>query len=300
MGKILASVCTVILLSFGSALAQELNCRVSVDARQIQSTERRIFEDMETAFSQFMNNRKWTEDEYELEERINCNIIVTLESQPSIGNFNATVQVLSARPIYGSAYESVLLNFADRDWAFEYTESQPLQYNDNTFISNITSLLAYYAYLIIGFDYDSFSKMGGDPYFNKAWQVVNSAQQSGYTGWDQFNSIRNRYWFAENIINNQLKPLRESIYDYHRIGMDQLIENPDEARKSILGTLKEIQKVNKIRPRSILTISFMDAKAKEISNIFAEGNLSDRREAYAVLQEIDPSRGKEYDKIIGK
>lgn len=300
MGKILASVCTVILLSFGSALAQELNCRVSVDARQIQSTERRIFEDMETAFSQFMNNRKWTEDEYELEERINCNIIITLESQPSIGNFNATVQVLSARPIYGSAYESVLLNFADRDWAFEYTESQPLQYNDNTFISNITSLLAYYAYLIIGFDYDSFSKMGGDTYFNKAWQVVNSAQQSGYTGWDQFNSIRNRYWFIENIINNQLKPLRESIYEYHRIGMDQLIEKPDEARKSILGTLKEIQKVNKIRPRSILTISFMDAKAKEISNIFAEGNLSDRREAYAVLQEIDPSRGKEYDKIIGK
>lgn len=299
MGKLLVFVTTILLFA-GTLPAQELNCRVSVDARQIQSTERRIFEDMETAFSQFMNNRKWTEDEYELEERINCNIIVTLESQPSIGNFTATVQVLSARPIYGSAYESVLLNFADRDWAFEYTESQPLQYNDNTFISNITSLLAYYAYLIIGFDYDSFSKMGGDTYFNKAWQVVNSAQQSGYTGWDQFNSIRNRYWFAENIINSQLKPLRESIYEYHRIGMDQMIEKPDEARKSILATLKEIQKVNKLRPRSILTISFMDAKAKEISNIFAEGNLSDRREAYAVLQEIDPSRGKEYDKIIGK
>jgi len=299
MHKFSILICLLFLFSI-SAYAQELNCRVSVNARQIQSTERKIFEEMETAFSQFMNNRKWTDDEFELEERINCNIIVTLESQPSIGNFTATVQVLSARPIYGSAYESVLLNFADRDWAFEYTQSQPLQYNDNTFISNITSLLAYYAYLIIGFDYDSFEKMGGDTYFNKAWQVVNSAQQSGYTGWDQFNSIRNRYWFAENIINAQLKPLRESIYEYHRLGMDVMIDKPDEARKAMLNTLKEIQKINKIKPRSILTISFMDAKSKEISNIFSDGNLSERREAYAILQEIDPSRGKEYDKIIGR
>ncbi|MEQ6121858.1 DUF4835 family protein [Reichenbachiella sp. MALMAid0571] len=299
MHKIIIPICFLILFCL-PGYAQELNCRVSVNARQIQSTERKIFEEMETAFSQFMNNRKWTDDEFELEERINCNIILTLESQPSIGNFTATVQVLSARPIYGSAYESVLLNFADRDWAFEYTQSQPLQYNDNTFISNITSLLAYYAYLIIGFDYDSFEKMGGDTYFNKAWQVVNSAQQSGYTGWDQFNSIRNRYWLAENIINAQLKPLRESIYEYHRQGMDVMIDNPDDARKTMLNTLKEIQKVNKIKPRSILTISFMDAKSKEIANIFSDGNLSERREAYAILQEVDPSRGKEYDKIIGK
>ncbi len=289
-----------IVVSVFSAKSQELNCRVSIDARQIQTTERRIFEDMETAFSQFMNNKKWTDDEFQLEERINCNIIITLESQPSIGNYTATVQVLSARPIYGTAYESVLLNFADRDWAFEYTESQPLQFNDNTFLSNITSLLAYYAYLIIGFDYDSFEKMGGDNYFNKAWQVVNSAQQSGYSGWDQFNSIRNRYWLAENIISNQLKPIRESIYMYHRLGMDLMVDKPDEARAAVLDALKEIQKANRIKPRSILTISFMDAKAKEIANLFAEGNLNQRREAYAILQEIDPSRGKEYDKIIGK
>lgn len=293
---LLVSFCSFAISSY----AQELNCRVEVNSRQIQSTERRIFDDMETAFGQFMNNQKWTDDEYELEERINCNLIITLESQPSIGNYTATVQVLSTRPIYGSVYESILLNFADRDWAFEYNESQPLQYNDNTFISNITSLLAYYAYLIVGFDYDSFEKMGGDPYFNKAWQVVNSAQQSGYTGWDQFNSIRNRYWFAENIINAQLKPLRESIYEYHRLGLDQFIEKPDDARKSCLDILKEIQKVNKIKPRAILTISFMDAKAKEISRIFSDGNLTVRRDAYAILQEIDPSRGEEYNKIIGK
>jgi hypothetical protein len=299
MYKFLIIFSSVFYFSIAS-YSQELNCRVSVDARQIQSTERRIFEDMETAFGQFMNNQKWTNDEYDLEERINCNLIITLESQPSIGNYTATVQVLSARPIYGSTYESVLLNFADRDWAFEYTESQPLQYNDNTFISNITSLLAYYAYLIVGFDYDSFEKLGGDPYFNKAWQVVLSAQQSGFTGWDQFNSIRNRYWLAENIINPQLKPLRESLYTYHRVAMDQFIEKPDEARKSMLEILKEIQKINKIKPRAILTISFMDAKAKEISNILSNGNLTVRRESYAILQEVDPSRGEEYNKIIGK
>ena len=148
MHKFLALSISFLLVSFNS-FSQELNCRVSVNSRQIQSTERRIFKDMETAFGQFMNNQKWTNDQFELTERINCNLIITLESQPTIGNYTATVQILSARPIYGSAYESVLLNFADRDWAFEYTESQPLQYNDNTFISNITSLLAYYAYLII-------------------------------------------------------------------------------------------------------------------------------------------------------
>lgn len=290
----------LILGVFSWAEAQELNCRVVVDSRQIQSTERRVFTDMETALTQFLNDRKWTDDEFKQEERINCNIIVTMESQPSIGNFSATVQVLSARPIFGTAYESVMMNFADRNWQFEYTESQPLNFNDNTFLNNISSLLAYYAYMIIGFDYDSYEKLGGDPYFNKAWQVVNNAQQSGFTGWDQFNSIRNRYWLAENIINQQMKPVREAIYDYHRTGMDVFAENPEEARKNILAALKGVQKANSARPRSILTISLLDAKSDEIANIFSEGNLATRREAYNILRNVDPSRGGVYDKIIGK
>lgn len=294
---------TILFLCFsiiGPVVAQELNCRVVVDSRQIQSTERRVFTDMETAMTQFMNNQKWTEDEFKREEQINCNIIITMESQPSIGNFNATVQVLSARPIYGTAYESVIMNFADRDWQFEYTESQPLNFNENTFTSNISSLLAYYAYMILGFDYDSFEKLGGELYFNKAWQVVNNAQQAGYTGWDQFNSIRNRYWLAENIINQQMKPIREAVYEYHRSGMDIFQEKPDDARKSILEALKGVQRANNSRPRSILTISFLDAKSDEIANIFSEGNLAVRREAYNILKNLDPSRGGAYDKIIGK
>ena len=191
------------------------------------------------------------------------------------------------------------MNFADRDWQFEYTEAQPLNFNENTFNTNITSLLGYYAYVIIGFDYDSFEKLGGDPYFAKAWQIVNNAQQSGYPGWDQFNSIRNRYWLAENIINQQLRPVREAIYEYHRSGMDIFSEQPEQARKNILEAIKGVQRANSSRPRSILTISFLDAKADEIANVFSEGNIAVRREAFNILKRIDPSRGGAYDKILG-
>lgn len=279
--------------------SQELNCRVVINDRQIQSTERAIFKEMETAFAQFMNDRKWTDDEFERDEKINCNLIITLESQPSIGFYTATVQVLSARPIYGASYETVLFNFADRDWSFEYNQSQPLDYNDNTLISNITSLLAYYAYMILGYDYDSFENLGGDQYFNLAQQVVNNAQQSGFAGWNQFNSVRNRYWLVENVLNPQMKPFRTGLYEYHRKGLDSFTDQPEESRKTIATVIKEIQNINKIKPRAIFTISFLDAKYNEIINIFSDGDLTTRRNVYNIMKEVDPSRGGEYDKIIG-
>ena len=280
------------------SIAQELNCRVVIESRQIQSTERGIFQEMETSFTQFMNDRQWTEDEFERDEKINCNIIITLESQPSIGSYTATVQVLSARPIYGASYETVLFNFADRDWGFEYTQSQPLDYNDNTYITNLTSLLAYYAYMIIGYDYDSFESMGGDPYFNKAQQVVNNAQQVGGKGWTQFNSIRNRYWLVENTLNPQMKPFRNAQYEYHRLGLDAFSEDNEASRVTIEKAVKDIHAVNKIRPRAIYTISFLDAKFNELVNVFSEGNLAVRRNVYNLLKDMDPSRGGEYEKMI--
>ena len=253
---------------------------------------------METSFTQFMNDSQWTDDEFERDEKINCNIIITLESQPSIGNYTATVQVLSARPIYGASYETVLFNFADRDWAFEYTQSQPLNYNDNTYISNLTSLMAFYAYMIIAYDYDSFESMGGDEYFNKAQQVVNNAQQAGNKGWNQFNSNRNRYWLVENALNPQMKPFRNAFYEYHRLGLDVFAVDADASRTTIEKAVKDIYAVNKIKPRSIYTISFLDAKFNEFVNIFTEGNLATRRNVYNLLKEIDPSRGSDYEKII--
>ncbi|MEQ9299129.1 MAG: DUF4835 family protein [Cyclobacteriaceae bacterium] len=279
-------------------LSQELNCRVIIDAQQVQSTERDIFDEMEIAFAQFLNDRKWTEDNFENDERINCNLIINISSMPTISNFEASVQILSARPVYESNYESILLNFGDRDWTFEYAPSQPLNYNDNAFNNNITSLLAFYAYVIIGLDYDSFESMAGQPYMERAWQVVNNAQQSGFAGWNQFGSIRNRYWLGENLINQQMEPLRESIYSYHRQGMDLMQTDPEKARTTILEGLKKMQQVNNTRPRAILTTSYLDAKTDELANVFSQGNNTVRRNAYNIITQIDPSKAEALKKMI--
>ncbi len=288
------------LLSF-SVFSQELNCRVIVNADQVQTTERSIFTDMETAFAQFLNDRKWTDDEYLPEERINCNLILTLdpnETQPGLGKFGASVQILSSRPVYGTDYETVVFNFADRDWVFEYFQSQPLQFNESAFLNNITSLLAYYAYVIIGVDYDTFSEMGGTRYFQLANQVVINAQQSGYPGWQQFNSIRNRYWLTENLLSTTFEPVRKGYYSYHIKGLDIFMDEPEEARRSVLTSLKGLRTANQARPRSILIISFLDAKAEEITQIFTEGNPALQREAYEILTALDPSRSDTFKSII--
>lgn len=286
------------LLPLLSLKAQELNCRVTINADQVQSSDRRVFEDMENAFSQFLNDQKWTDDQFESFERIKCNLIITLQDPKSIGNYEATVQVQSARPVYNSNYESILLNFADRDWQFEYVESQPLNFNINTFNSNLTSMLAFYAYLIIGMDYDSFSELGGSPHFQKALTVVNNAQQANRPGWNALGSTRNRYWLIENLTNPQMQDIRKGIYKYHRLALDTYEEDRDKSRQQILEALKSIKKIRDIYPSSILVISFLDAKADELINIFSEGNIQVRREAFDILSAMDPSKRSEYEKII--
>lgn len=293
------SLLAILLAGLAPAVsAQELNCKVTVNALQIQTTERRIFSDIEQAFTQFLNDRKWTNDAFKAEERINCNVIINMEEMPAVGSFRASVQVLSARPVYNSAYETLIFNFADRDFQFEYTESQPLQFNENAFTSNITSMLAYYAYIIIGMDYDSYSKMGGTPYFEKAWLVVNNAQQSGSVGWDQFGNNRNRYWLIENLMSAAMIPLREAYYDYHLNGLDIFQEKPDESRAAMIDILKKVQQVKAIRPNSIYPISFMDAKLDELVNIYSQGDVGVRRQAYDLLTKLDPGENDKIQAIL--
>ncbi|WP_421877443.1 DUF4835 family protein [Marinoscillum sp.] len=298
MNKLIIGLC---LMISSSVFSQELNCRVVVNADRIQTTERNVFTDMETAFAQFINNRKWTEDEFTQEERIDCNIIITLdpnESVPSSGRWGASVQILSSRPVYNTDYETVLFNFADRDWQFEYLQSQPLQFNENSFTNNITSLLAYYAYTIIGLDYDSFSELGGTRYYQIANQIVLNAQNSNYQGWSQFNSVRNRYWLNENLINSNFEPLRKALYKYHIQGLDIFSEDPETARANILEGLKAIQTANQSRPRSIITISFLDAKSEELAQIFKEGTPTQKKQSYDILSKIDPSKSDTFKKIL--
>ena len=291
----------ILLLSINASMAQELLCKVTVNAERIQITERKVFTDMEKAFTDFMNDTKWTEHEFKNEEKINCNIVITLDpefSDPLSGKYSASVQIISSRPVYNTNYESVVFNFGDKDWAFEYLPSQPLFFNPNSFTSNITSLLAYYAYMILGFDYDTFEKMGGDPYFKMAWQIVNLTQQQGYPGWDQFNTIRNRYWLAENVLQTQMKPLREAYYDYHITGMDIFAEKPEEARDNISASLKKLLNANQARPRAIYTISFIDAKTNELNQIFSQGDPALRRNVYNLLINIDPTKRETFAGMI--
>jgi hypothetical protein len=288
----------LLLLALGTLVrAQELNFTVSINSQQVQSSDRSVFKDMKNAFEQFLNNRKWTNDTYKNSERINASMLITITKMPEIGSFSATVQIQSARPIYNTNYSSLLFNFADRDWEFEYLESQPLEYNDNSYTTNLTSMLAVYAYIVIGLDYDSFSELGGTPYFQKALAVVNNAQQANRPGWQALQSNRNRYSIVENLNNPQMTDIRKAIYAYHRLAMDTFDKTPDQSREIILKSLRDIKKVRDINPTAVLVVSFFDAKAKEITNLFSQGNIQVRRQVYDIVTTIDPSN-RIYDKII--
>lgn len=289
----------LLVLFLTSSLAQELNCQVTINVGpKVRTVDQSIFGDMKNAFQQFLNGRKWTNDTYLTHEKINCSILININDMPSIGIFSASVQVQAARPVYNTNYTSLIFNFADRDWDFDYLEAQPLEYNDNTFISNVTSMLAFYAYMIIGVDNDTFSELGGNPNFQRALQVVNNAQSSNRSGWQPMGSIRNRYWLVENYINPQFTDIRRAMYRYHRLGLDIFDKNPDQGREIILKCLKDIKKARDINPNAIILISFFDAKSKELANVFADGDLALRREAYDLIVSMDPSNQAAYEKII--
>lgn len=288
----------VLILVFGHpAVGQELFFKVTVNADQIQTTDRAVFKDMERAFANFLNTRKWTNDSYKNHEKINCSLFLNISKMPSIGSFVANAQITAARPVYNGNYESVLLNFADREWEFEYIESLPLEYNDNTYISNLTSMLAFYAYVVLAADYDSFSELGGNPFVQRALQVVNNAQSTSQAGWAALGNPRNRYALVENLNNPQMVDLRKDSYRYHRLALDTFDKNPDQSREIILEVLKNIKKVWTIYPNAISVISFFDAKSNELVNVFSQGNLNVRREAFDILTSIDPKRNI-YQKII--
>jgi hypothetical protein len=278
--------------------AQELNCTVTINSTQITTSDRGIFRDMKTGIEQFMNSRKWTNDAFKSHEKIDCNMLITITKMPAIGNFSASVQIQAARPVYNSNYSSLIFNFADRDWEFEYIESLPLEFNDNNYTANLTSMLALYAYVIIGVDYDTFGELGGSPYFQKALAVVNNAQQANRPGWQPLSSNRSRYWIVENYNNGQMVDMRKASYAYHRLALDTFDKDPDRSREIIRGVLRDIKKIRDITPTSILVVSFFDAKSKELANIFSTGNIQVRREAYDIITAIDPSNRSSYEKIV--
>ena len=282
--------------------AQELNCQVSVqvDAKvEVNSTEQEIIKQLKQSVFDFMNNTQWTKDQFKTEERINCNIQIQIKTNPSSGNYTGFVQVQSSRPAFNSNYNTVLFNFQDEDLAISFSRNTVLTYAQNQYRDNLSSILAFYAYFIIGMDYDSFSSKGGTPYFNEAQQIVSNAQSSGAPGWKASESgKRNRYWLIDNILQPVFDPLRECNYMYHRKGIDQLYDNKVEAKKALLAALNKLSPVAQTRPNTINLLNFLAAKAVELKNILSDSEVKEKTDFVNLLKKLDSGNSSKYQEIL--
>lgn len=301
MRKLILSLTISLLASLGLQ-AQELQCEVVVNSDQVALTDRRIFADLRNAVATFLNNRRWTDQVYRPEERIDCRLQITITQAPQVGQYNAIVQVVSSRPVYGTGYNTQMLNFIDKSWSFEYTEAQPLQFSENSFTSNLASLLSFYAYVIVGMDRDSFGKLGGSRYYDQAMQVVNNVNSQGQNnpGWKAFEDNRNRYWLLNNLQDPQMEGFRTALYLYYRQGMDIFIQQPDQARKNILEAIRNIQTVAQLKPGAAVLRSFFETKADEIVSVFKAASPADKQALFAILSNIDPTNIAKYQAILQK
>lgn len=300
MNRFIQFVFCLLFLCAGSLQAQELMAVVQVDDSRVGFSEKRVFREMEVEFARFLNERKWTNDEFDYNEKIRFNIQIVLNPTDRVGFYTGNMIIQTARPVYNSSYITSTFFFRDEDFIFEYVESQPLDFNDNRYNSNLTSMLAFYAYMVLGNDYDSFERLGGTPYFKKAENVVQVARQSGVSGWDPAASAasRNRGVLVNSLLSAQMEPVRHIMYDFHRLGLDTFTEDPEKSRKDVLESLKGLQEVRKFNPNAILLISFFDAKKDELANMFSKGDMSVRRQAFETLSTLDPGNLEKYRQII--
>ncbi len=284
--------------------AQELKVNLFIDSEQIKEsgtgsyTDKAFFKDMQNQLSVFLNTTKWTKIIFKPEERISCNLYITIREVPSVNQYKGTAQFQTSRPIYNSNYETVLMDFVDTYFEFEYIPGQQMIYNDNQYTSNLTSLLAFYAYTALALDFDSYGFLGGNPYLEKALEVVNTAQQSSYKGWKQMDGQNARYWLNENHNNQQLVQIRESMYEYHRLGLDNFSVNADTARSHVLASLVKMQKAYELRPTSVMLKSYFNGKWDELVKIFQQGSKEQKQEVYDILRVVDPTNSEKYLKII--
>lgn len=282
--------------------AQELNCQVSIitDAKlEVTSVEQEVFQQLEQTIYEMMNNTQWTKDKFTVEERINCNIQLQIREIPSPGTYSGSMQIQVSRPVFNSSYNTTLFNFQDDDITFNFSRNSVLVYAPNQFRDNLTSILAFYAYFILGMDYDSFSMKGGTKYFNEAQQIVTNAQASGFAGWKSNERNRaNRYWLVDNILHELFSPLRECIYDYHRKGLDVMYDDPIVARNEVYNALNKLTKVVSSRPNSLNLLNFVQAKSNELKSMYVDAEVSDKNNIVNLLKRLDPANSSKYQEIL--
>ncbi|MBL31237.1 MAG: DUF4835 domain-containing protein [Flavobacteriales bacterium] len=280
-------------------ISQELNCKVSVNYSSIPSPNKEMFNSMRQSIYEFMNNTSWTNDMFENEERIDCTILIRLNQQLSTDEYSGSISVQSSRPVFKTLYNSPILNIFDDQFRFRYVEFQTLEFNESTHLSNLTSVLAYYAYLIIGMDYDTFSANGGDAFFKKAEKIVSNAQNdNNATGWKSFEGLDNRYWLIENLLSTDFEVMRDFYYQYHREGLDNFTEKPDFVREYIAESILALRTGWNQRQRGYLFQIFFDTKTDEIVNIFSQGNIMQGDELVNLLSEMSPNDIEKWKKIL--
>jgi hypothetical protein len=288
----------LLVFEFGIIDAQELNCNVSLNSSQIQGTNKDIFNTLRNAIADFMNNTVWTNAVFDVSERIECNMLINITEQITTVSYKGTIQVQARRPVYGSAYNTVLFNYVDNDFQFKYTEFDPLEFSENAHLSNLTSMLAFYSYILIGLDFDSFSHNGGDPYFQKADRIVNNASNSSDPGWKAFDDKgrKNRYWLVNNLQNKEYEPLRLFNYTYHRLGIDVMGQSLEKGRMIIKDAVIELEKFYDSKPDPFMYYFqiVLDSKADEIVQIFSQASPEDKKKIFNIMVKVDPASPSKY------
>jgi hypothetical protein len=297
----------LLLLLQTATHAQELSCKVKIGKDKIQNTDPQVFTAMERSITEFMNTRKWTTDEWDQNERIDCNIMINLTNKDATDQevYTATITVQAARPVFNTSYTTPLINYMDRDFVFQFTPFTQLQFDDNRvsgatpLASNLTAVLAYYAYLIIGLDYDSFAPNGGSVYFKKAQNVVNNAPEQGSSirGWKAFEEKRNRYWIVDQILSPRFETYRKYWYQYHREGLDVIYSNPTEGKSVMLKGINTLGQLQRDNPSATLLQFFFNAKSDEIMRLVSQTTKEERAMYVPILSAIDVSNATKYNNL---
>jgi hypothetical protein len=296
----------VLLFAFANKLsAQEIQSRLTVVTSRISTrVDKKIFQTLQTQLTNFINNRKWSNETFQPNEKIQCNFLLNIDQELGNNVYKAKLTVQAARPVYNTTYDSPLINFIDDDITFRYQEFQPIEFNENRvqgndpLAANLTAVFAYYVYVILGFDYNSYSLRGGDPYFQKAWNIVNNAPESrDITGWKSFESLRNRYWLSENINNSRFALIHDATYAYYRSGMDIFYENESEGRNGILNCLNFLNTINTENPNSMIIQFFFQGKSSELVKVFSKAEPDTKARARDILTKIDLTNASAYKEL---
>ena len=281
-----------------TALSQELNCKVEINSEKVKTANKEIFNTLKTAITEYLNDTKWTETQFSANEKIDCRLYLTISNYDDASNkMTGDLQVQSSRPVYNSSYTTTVINFKDTKIDFTYQENEPLVFSEQEMQSNLTAILNFYAYMRIALDFDTFSLNGGTPYYEKAARIVKLAQSSGETGWKAFEDTKNRSAVLSAYTDKATSDIRELMYKYHRLGLDQMSVSVDKGRAVITESLSLLKKVYDAAPMSVCLSMFRDAKLDELVNIYSKASLTEKQSVYDVLNPIFPTEGKRLDKI---